>query len=102
VLSLILSIVLNLMASAIHSPGEARFIRTDVADGSVWANIWKSHGGVTSLRATVRLGDADPRLRFVPVDVDGDGRLDVVAFALDGRGLQVWRATDDESFVRVQ
>jgi hypothetical protein len=102
VLSLILSIVLNLMSSVLHSPVEARFIRTDVADGSVWANVWESHGGATSLRSTVRLGDADPRLRFVPVDVDGDGRLDIVAFALDGRGLQVWRATDDDGFARVQ
>ena len=101
-LSLILSIVLNLIASASHSPRDARFIRTEIADGSVWADVWESCGGATTLRSTVRLADADPRLRFVPVDVDGDGRLDVVAFALDGRGLQVWRATDDESFVRVQ
>ena len=100
--SLILSIVLNLLASALHAPREARFIRTEVADGSVWANVWESHGGVSSLRATVRLTDADARLRFVPADVDGDGRLDVIAFALDGRHLQVWRATDDEGFVRVQ
>ena len=101
-LSLILSIVLNLMASAIHSPAEARFIRTEVADGSVWANVWESHDGATSLRSTVRLADADARLRFVPVDVDGDGRLDVIAFALDGRRLHVWRATCDDGFVRVQ
>ena len=100
--SLILSIILNLLASALHSPTEARFIRTEIADGSVWADVWESHAGQSSLRSTVRLTNADPRLRFVPVDVDGDGRMDVVAFALDGRGLQVWRATDDESFERVQ
>jgi len=101
VLSLILSIVLNLVASASHSPRDARFIRTEVADGSVWADVWETHGGDTSLRSSVRLADADARLRYVPVDVDGDGRLDVVAFALDGRGLRVWRASGD-SFVRVQ
>ena len=100
-LSLILSIVLNLVSSATHSPRDAHFVRTEVADGSVWANVWESHAGATSLRTSVRLADADARLRFVPVDVDGDGRLDVVAFALDGQGLRVWRATDD-GFLRVQ
>ncbi len=101
-LSLILSIVLDLMASALHPPVDGRFVRTEVADGSVWADVWESRGGVTSLRSTVRLTDADPRLRFVPADVDGDGRTDVIAFALDGRTLQVWRATDDDGFLRVQ
>ena len=99
--SLILSIVLNLVASATHSPRDARFVRTEVADGSVWADVWEAHAGKPSLRTSVRLADADERLRYVPVDVDGDGRLDVVAFALDGNGLRVWRATD-EGFVRVQ
>jgi hypothetical protein len=101
VLSLILSIVLNLVASATHSPRDARFIRTEVADGSVWADVWETHGGDTALRSSVRLAAADARLRYVPVDVDGDGRLDVVAFALDGHGLRVWRATGD-GFTRVQ
>jgi len=102
VLSLILSVVLNLVASATHSPRDARFIRTEVADGSVWANVWETRGGDSSLRSSSRLDDADARLRYVPVDVDGDGRLDVVAFALDGNGLRVWRATVDGGFVRVQ
>lgn len=101
-LSLILSIVVNLLASALHPPVEGRFVRTEVADGSVWADVWESHGGATSLRSTVRLADADPRLRFVAADVDGDGRTDILAYALDGRGLQVWRATDDDGFVRLQ
>lgn len=99
-LALILSILVSLFASA--TPAEdARFIRTDVADGSVWANVWETHAGSAALRATARLGQADPQLRYVPVDVDGDGRLDIVAFALDGR-LQVWRATEDDGFVRMQ
>jgi hypothetical protein len=101
VLSLILSIVLNLVASATHSPRDAQLVRTEVADGSVWADVWETHGGDTALRASVRLAAADARLRYVPVDVDGDGRLDVVAFALDGRGLRVWRASGD-GFTRVQ
>jgi hypothetical protein len=100
VLSLIVSIVVRLIVAASPQHADARFIRTEVADGSVWANVWESHDGTYSMRATSRLGDADPRLRFVPVDVDGDGRLDVIAFALDGRSLQVWRATDD-GFARV-
>ena len=101
-LALILSIVLNLVASATHSPRDARFIRTEVADGSVWADVWEAHGGDATLRTTVRLADADSHLRFVPVDLDGDGRLDVVAFGLDGARLQMWRGTDDGSFLRVQ
>lgn len=100
--ALLLSILVNLLASAAPSPHDARFIRTDVADGSVWADVWETRAGATSLRATSRLGQADPRLRYVPVDVDGDGRLDIVAFALDGRALQVWRATEDDGFVRMQ
>ena len=100
--ALILSVLVNLLASASPSPRDARFIRTEVADGSVWADVWESHAGCASMRATVRLGDADERLRFVPVDIDGDGRLDVVAFALDGAGLRVWRATDDGGFERMQ
>ena len=100
-LALILSILVNLFASAMPTPHDARFIRTDVADGSVWANVWETRAGTTALRASARLGQADPRLRYVPVDVDGDGRLDIIAFALDGR-LQVWRAIEDDSFVRMQ
>lgn len=100
-LSLILSILMRLILAASPHHGDARFIRTEVADGSVWANVWEQHSGVASLRATVRLRDADPRLRFVPVDVDGDGRLDVVAFALDGRQLQLWHA-NDEGFTAVE
>ena len=93
--SLILSILMRLIVAAQPHHGDERFIRTEVADGSVWADVWESHAGVASLRATVRLRDADPRLRFVPVDIDGDGRLDVVAFAVDGRQLQLWHATDE-------
>ncbi|MGZ3407506.1 MAG: hypothetical protein ACXVAN_13750 [Polyangia bacterium] len=100
-LSLIVSIVVRLIvAAAGPQHADARIIRTEVADGSVWADVWESHDGRLALRETTRLGDADPRLRFVPVDVDGDGRLDVVGFAVDGASLQVWRATDD-GFVRV-
>jgi hypothetical protein len=101
VLSLILSIVLNLVASATSAPRDARYVRTEVADGSVWADVWETRGGTPSLRTTVRLAAADERLRYVPVDVDGDGRVDIVAFTLDGGGLRVWRATDD-GFARVQ
>ena len=100
-LALMISIAINLIAHATFAPGDTRFVRTQVADGSVWADVWEADSGGASLRATFRLGDADPRLRFVPVDVDGDGRRDVVVFALDGRGLTVWRATDD-GFVRVE
>ena len=100
-LSLIVSIMVRLILAASTHGADGRFVRTDVADGSVWANVWESHAGDTSLRTTVRLRDADPQLRFVPVDVDGDGRLDVVAFALDGRRLQLWHATDD-GFVAVE
>ena len=100
--ALILSILVNLLAAATGAPHDGRFIRTDVADGSVWANVWETRHGAASLRTSARLGDADARLRYVPVDVDGDGRLDIVAFALDGRGLQVWRATEDDGFVRMQ
>jgi hypothetical protein len=71
--------VIHLIAPAAPPVGEARSVRTEVADGSVWADVWESHDGSASLRATVRLRDADPRLRFVCADVDGDGRLDVVA-----------------------
>jgi hypothetical protein len=95
VLSFILSIVVRLILAASPQHGDARFVRTEVADGSVWANVWESHAGEPALRTSTRLADADARLRFVPVDVDGDGRLDVIAFALDGRALQVWRGTDD-------
>ena len=100
-LSLILSIVIRLIAVAAHPASDAHWIRTEVADGSVWADVWESHDGSASLRATVRLRDADPRLRFVSADVDGDGRLDVVAFTRSGQELQVWRGTDD-GFARVQ
>jgi hypothetical protein len=101
VLSLIVSIVVRLIVAAGPQPGDAHFIRTQVADGSVWADVWETHGGSSSVRSTVRLRDADPRLRFVPVDVDGDGQLDVVAFALDGVRLQMWRGTPD-GFARVE
>jgi len=102
VLSLIVSIVLHLLIAPAPSHGDARFIRTEVANGSVWADVWESHAGQIALRSTARLCDADPRLRFVPVDLDGDGRLDMVAFALDGKQLQMWRATADGGFSAVE
>jgi hypothetical protein len=101
VLSFILSIVVRLILAAGPQHGDARFVRTEVADGSVWADVFESHAGTPALRTSTRLADADPRLRFVPVDLDGDGRLDVIAFALDGRALQLWRGTDD-GFQRMQ
>ena len=96
-LSFILSAMIQLISSSAAAPAHypAHFVRTEVAHGSVWADVWETHAGQLSMRATTRLRAADPRLRFVTVDVDGDGRTDVVAYALDGRELQVWRATDD-------
>jgi hypothetical protein len=89
------------MSAAVPTHG-AEVVRTEEANGSVWADVWESHDGALALRSTARLCDVDPRLRFVPVDFDGDGRIDVVAFALDGRHLQMWRANDDGSFAIVE
>jgi hypothetical protein len=103
VLSFILSAMIQLISSSSSSPAHApsHFVRTEVANGSVWADVWDTRDGLLGMRATTRLRDADPRLRFVTVDVDGDGRTDVVAYALDGRELQIWRATAD-GFAAVQ
>ena len=101
-LSIIVSLMINLVASAPRAPHEACFIRTEIADGSVWADVWDARGGTCALRSTVRLGRADERLRYVVADVDGDGWLDIIAFARDGRDLQVWRGADDGSFVRIE
>jgi hypothetical protein len=94
--------LVKLMVAA-HTPTDGQFVRTQVADGSVWADTWQTRGGTTTLRSTVRLCKADPSLRWVGVDVDGDGRQDVVAYSLEdgGRRLQVFRATDD-GFVRIE
>src|SRR5690348_4768092 len=93
--TLIVSLVKLMIAT--HTPADAQFVRTQVADGSVWANVWETRGGQASLRTTVRLRDADPTLRFVGIDVDGDGRQDVIAYSLEsgGRRLEVWRAEGD-------
>ncbi len=100
-LSLLVSILLRLMASAGPAHG-AELVRMEEVGGSVWADVWESHDGALSLRSTARLCDVDPRLRFVPVDFDGDGRTDVVAFALDGRRLQMWHGTEDGGFAIVE
>ncbi|HEY2746800.1 MAG TPA: hypothetical protein VGL86_19360 [Polyangia bacterium] len=96
-LSLIVSIALRLTA-ATAPHGSAQLVRTEEANGSVWADVLESHDGQLALRSTARLCDIDPRLRFVPVDIDGDGRTDVVAFSIDGRQLTMWRATEDGRF----
>jgi hypothetical protein len=98
---LTLFVALLRMFVAAHTPGDATFIRTDVADGSVWANVWETHHGTAMLKSSVRLRDADARLRWVPVDIDGDGRLDLVAFTIGGRHLEVWRGHAD-GFTRVE
>ena len=100
-LTLIVSLVKLMVAT--HSPVDGQFVRTQVADGSVWADVWETRGGQASLRSTVRLRAADPSLHFVGVDVDGDGRQDVVAYSLEsgGRRLEVWRA-DGDGFTRIE
>lgn len=100
--TLIISLV-KLMIAA-HTPADGRVVRTQVADGSVWADTWETCRGTTTLRSTVRLRDADPALSWVGVDVDGDGRQDLVAYSLEdgGRRLEVWLADGDNNFRRVE
>ena len=97
-LAFVVSLALRMIAVA--APHDtAHIVRTEEADGSVWVDVF-DHGG--AIRSTVRLCDLDPTRRFVAVDIDGDGRTDVVAYARDGRGLTMWRAADDGTFARLQ
>jgi len=86
-------LAVRLLAAAVIAPPPAAAVRATVADGSVWADVVRGDEVV----ATYRLRAVTPRTRWLALDVDGDGRVDLVG--VDGRGLgtriEIWRATGD-------
>lgn len=88
-------LAVRLLTAAIVAPppSGAALVRATVADGSVWADVVR--GG--DVVATYRLRAATSRTRWLALDIDGDGRVDLVG--VDGRGfgtrIEIWRATDD-------
>lgn len=90
-------LLLQLLATVAQPLGAGGGVRTSVADGSVWADVGRVAGGVFTARMTQRLGDFDRRQRWIALDVDGDGRTDLVGIVLDGgqARVELWRASAD-------
>jgi hypothetical protein len=93
-----LIIVARMLVTAAAAPCPVDTVRTIVADGSVWADVGGSDGQIV---ATYRLGEADERRRWIVLDVDGDGRSDVVSVSLDGLAPHVsaWHNAGPDGFV---